>query len=1244
MELILINGCSNQTKLSLMSLFKKHRLFFILSLIIAIIDGVFVSLTYFQAKQNLHLEQQQKANNHFSAFDIAYQATQENMMQIANIVANTPLYQQLFLQGKKAVESEGGGAGDIESKSARNALNDAVSENWQQFSKKFNARQLHFHLGPGSTSFLRVHKPQKFGDNMDDIRHTIVDTNQSQQALMGFETGRVYSGIRGTSPVSIINSDGVSEHIGAVEAGASFEIVLNNLIEKSNINAAVLLYEQHLSDNVWSDYLENRLVKMPAINGLVLEQTTSEQITPLTKLSTLELNDTDKNNHFYIKNSDINVEILELDDKTYLYATKPLRDYLGTKDHSIADAGKVVVWEDISDAYVVFNNHLSINVFFALVAFFIIELLIFITIRIISHRLNRVIHLQTLELNSRNHVLELLASGESLGTILESLTHIIETELPHTLCSILLLDNEGKHLHLGAAPSFPTFYNEAIEGFEIGDGVGSCGTAAALKQRVIVEDIQSHPYWASFKDLAAKANLAACWSEPIIDHNNTVLGTFAIYHHTPKSPQPSDLKLIESLTQLATLIIQRKKADEKLHLFSRIFDQTHEGITITNTNGKIIDVNPTFCEITGYSRDEVLGQDPAMLSSGKQGPEFYADMWKSLNEYGYWQGEVWNRKKDGSVYAELLTISSIFDENNNISHHVGLFSDITLNKEQQKTLEFMAHYDVLTQLPNRTLFVDRFNQAIAHSKRSETILAICFLDLDEFKPVNDNYGHDVGDQLLIQVAERIQLNIREEDTVSRQGGDEFALLLGDIDTPFQGEQMLQRLNKSLAQPYIINQHIISVSASIGVVLYPNENADLDTLLRFADQAMYQAKLAGRNQFKLFSAEQDKHSVEKQIQLKEIKTAINNQEFCLYYQPKVNMRTGDVFGAEALIRWLHPEKGLIPPLDFLPIIEGSELEVELGLWVINTALEQLDVWQKQGIEMEVSINISSHHLQSINFFSSLELALSKHPNVNSNLFQLEILESSALNDLVSISSIIKTCQNMLGVNIALDDFGTGYSSLTHLRNLPANTIKIDQSFVRDMLDDPNDYAIIDGVIGLADAFNREIIAEGVESTEHGLMLLLMGCDEAQGYGISRPIPADDIPAWLKQYQPNQVWLNYGNKYHTAKEAKIKFLRLTTQHWFDNFKQLLETATFSDIGQPILNHKKCHHGAWIERAKKEQIFDETWINDLELAHENLHHTANELVAKYQENKHAISDESLKQLEHVFNEMILILGQYE
>jgi len=841
-------------------------------------------------------------------------------------------------------------------------------------------------------------------------------------------------------------------------------------------------------------------------------------------------------------------------------------------------------------------------------------------------------------------VMQKLVEGVPLKTILRELLIKIEEDKPNLLGSFLLMSADGKHLLEGAAPNLPGFYNEAIYGLEIGDGVGSCGTAAFTRKRVIVEDIMTHPYWAPFVELASKAELGSCWSEPIFGSDNTLLGTFAIYHREASSPSVEDLHLIEYVTLITAIAIERSHSIEQQKLSSRVFIDTHEGITITDANKKIIEVNPAFCEITGYTRDEAIGKDPGFISSGKQSKPFYQAMWQSLNESGYWKGEVWNRKKTGELYAELLSISSLTNSEGKIINYVGMFSDITQAKKQQDRLNLLAHYDVLTNLPNRTLFVDRFNQAIAHSKRSNTQLAICFLDLDNFKPVNDNYGHEAGDQLLIQVSERIKACLRVEDTISRQGGDEFALLLSDINSYTECEKTLARILDALDKPYLINNVEHIVTASCGVTLYPTDDGDIDTLLRHADQAMYDAKQSGRNRYHLFNTINDQETIQKHQQLDEISHALDNNEFTLYYQPKVNMKTGEVYGAEALIRWIHPEKGLIPPLAFLPLIDETELEIQIGDWVLCQAMQQLDNWQSQGIQLEVSVNIASHHLQSINFTDRLESILAQYPHIESKYLQLEILESSALGDVSIISNIIKTCQKALGVSVALDDFGTGYSSLTHLRNLPANIIKIDQSFVRDILDDPNDFTIIDGIIKLSESFNREVIAEGVESISHGLVLLNMGCFLAQGYGIAKPMPAETIADWLKAYEVNTIWSSYANQDYSSEAKKIKLIHLTCKRWQIKFIEKVLSPLGSTVNWPFMDSRKCHCGHWIKNAKKEMIFDPEWTNQLEEAHELVHSVANGMRNEYEHNQHEYTKHDLAEIDKAFDDLSQVASSYK
>lgn len=450
---------------------------------------------------------------------------------------------------------------------------------------------------------------------------------------------------------------------------------------------------------------------------------------------------------------------------------------------------------------------------------------------------------------------------------------------------------------------------------------------------------------------------------------------------------------------------------------------------------------------------------------------------------------------------------------------------LAANRELERAnsvLEHIAHYDALTHLPNRVLLADRLRQAMAHTQRREQIMAVAFLDLDGFKAVNDQYGHAVGDKLLINLAQQMKSSLREGDTLARIGGDEFVVVLTDLHHTSDCEQLLKRLLLAAATPVQLDDLLLEVSASIGVTLYPQDGSDADQLLRHADQAMYIAKQAGKNCYHVFDIAKDVEVKHQRETLEHIRSALHNQEFVLYYQPKVHMRTGKVIGAEALIRWQHPQYGLLPPAAFLPVIESHLLSIELGEWVIETALNQMIEWEVMGLEIPVSVNIGAIQLQQSNFAERLEELLHRHPAANPHNLELEILETSALEDITQISAVINACKQ-LGVSFALDDFGTGYSSLAYLKQLPAQVLKIDQSFVRDMLEDTDDLAIIKGIVGLAAAFHRTVIAEGVETIAHGEILIAMGCELAQGYGIARPMPAAAIPEWVRTWQPDNAWL-------------------------------------------------------------------------------------------------------------------------
>ncbi|HSG23255.1 MAG TPA: EAL domain-containing protein, partial [Azonexus sp.] len=669
-------------------------------------------------------------------------------------------------------------------------------------------------------------------------------------------------------------------------------------------------------------------------------------------------------------------------------------------------------------------------------------------------------------------------------------------------------------------------------------------------------------------------------------------------------------------------ISQRLHAEERQKLAASVFDNAHEGIMITDPRGRIIEVNDTFSELTGYSRQESVGQTTDLLKSGHHTADFYLEMWQTIQQAGFWRGEVWNRKKSGEIFVEQLTISTVRDRLGAVSHFVGIFSDITLIKEHQQRLEHLAHFDALTQLPNRMLLGDRMQLAMAQTERSGKALAVCYLDLDGFKPVNDRYGHATGDRLLIEVAQRLKACMRGGDTASRLGGDEFVLLFSGLDGLHECDLAIARVISILAQPFKIGEHSIEISASIGVTLYPQDGSDADTLLRHADQAMYAAKQDGRNRHHLFDPENDRRARVRREELGQIRDGLSHGEFALYYQPKVNMREGTVIGAEALIRWHHPERGLLLPGEFLHAVEGSELAIELGDWVIREALRQLDAWAEAGLDFSLSINIAGEHLQDPGFARRLGELLAAHPHVRPGRLELEILETAVLEDIALVAELFTECRQ-LGVSFALDDFGTGYSSLTYFRRLPADVLKIDQSFVRDMLEDPEDLAIVEGVIGLTQAFKRKVIAEGVETVEHGLALLLLGCDLAQGYGIARPMPADLLPAWIQHFRPDELW-NLATAFRWSRDD-LPLLIAEADHlrWLTAVHACLDDPS-GTTGMPERDYRKCRFGHWYYGENSQRYAALEGFLNIEKAHIHLHEVGCRLMERHSAGDTAAAEE--------------------
>ena len=658
-----------------------------------------------------------------------------------------------------------------------------------------------------------------------------------------------------------------------------------------------------------------------------------------------------------------------------------------------------------------------------------------------------------------------------------------------------------------------------------------------------------------------------------------------------------------SLYLIISDISERKKFEEQLELSASVFKNAGEAIMITDLNGSIKDINESFTKITGYTREEIIGKKPSVLNSGQQSKEYYRVMWRTLRDGGSWRGEIWNKQKNGQMYAEMLIINTVYDNHGKPSHFVALFSDITTMKEYENSLKNMAHFDQLTKLPNRALLSDRLENGMIQIKRNQQHMAVIFLDLDGFKEVNDAKGHDIGDKLLVTLAKEMKQALRDGDTLARIGGDEFVAVLFNLVEISDALPIINRLLEATSKKIEIDDEFIQVSASLGVTFYPQaETVDADMLLRQADQAMYQAKLSGKNRYHFFNTQENNLIRERFEGIEQVRQALKNEEFMLYYQPKVNMRTGEVIGMEALIRWKHPKKGIVPPLEFLPAIEGHAVSVDIGEWVIHTALSQIKSWQMSEINIPISVNLGARQLLEEGFVNRLESALSQFPMVKPGMLELEVLETSRLEDLKTAKEVMNACLG-LGVTFALDDFGTGYSSLAYLKTLPIKQIKIDQGFVRDMLNNPDDLSILEGIINLGEAFHRTVIAEGVETSQHARVLLGLGCELGQGYEIARPMPAVQFASWLKEYKPNLSWQN--QELFDANQKQLLFIKVQHSAWVENIKAILNYEEDEQDNSAY----ECTFGKWLEKSGKEYLG--AAYDKINAKHTNIHIAAYKLL---------------------------------
>jgi len=639
---------------------------------------------------------------------------------------------------------------------------------------------------------------------------------------------------------------------------------------------------------------------------------------------------------------------------------------------------------------------------------------------------------------------------------------------------------------------------------------GIWADAARTRAPVVVNDYsrQASPHGLPQGHL----DLVRFISVPIIEQGRVVM--LASVGNKARDYDRVDVETVQLIGSEIWRLVQRQRALERLRLADRVFHDTAEGVVVTDADGRIVSVNPAFERITGYRADEVIGKNPSLLQSGRHDADFYRALWMTVQEVGYWRGEIWNRRREGEVYPEWLTISAVRDGRGQVTHYVGVFSDISHIKEAQQQIDFLAHHDALTRLPNRALFQDRLEHALEQAKRKRRLLALLFIDLDRFKVVNDTLGHPVGDELLLEVSQRMLGVLRAGDTLARLGGDEFVLLIEELADTQDAGLVARKLLRVVAEPLLVCGHELRVTASIGVSVFPRDGEDVDTLVRHADRAMYEAKQQGRNNMQFFNTALNEGALERLMLEHGLRGALERGEFVLHYQPQVSLRDGRLLGVEALVRWRHATLGLLEPARFIPLAEEIGIIGEIGRWVLEAACRQLADWDARGFRVaRVAVNLSVQQLEREGLERQVIEALAVG-GIEASRLELEVTESMLMRKPDASRALLGALKS-LGCALAVDDFGTGYSNLLWLKLLPLDRLKIDRSFVRDIGQDSNDEAIVRAVIAIAHSLGLETLAEGVEQEHQASFLAGLGVDAAQGYFYSRPLDPEALRlAWNK----------------------------------------------------------------------------------------------------------------------------------
>ncbi|MGJ7458683.1 EAL domain-containing protein [Halomonas sp. RA08-2] len=723
------------------------------------------------------------------------------------------------------------------------------------------------------------------------------------------------------------------------------------------------------------------------------------------------------------------------------------------------------------------------------------------------------------QLEEQQAVQTRIVREEPLEGILAAICRMLEQQVPGSVTSIMLVNEKATALELMAGDRLPRAYRAAVTTLEIGPGIGACGSAAYFGETVICEDLAEDPRWSSYRELALAEGLRACWSVPILGSDGRVLGTFGTYLTQPQSPDAATRLLLSKAADLAALAVERHQSRRDLRLLERSVEGSINGVVIADADRPdvpIIYVNPAFQRMTGYAKEEVLGRNCRFLQGPETAPSAVECIRQQLSRGEDVHVTLLNYRKDGTPFWNDLYITPVRDAQERVTHYVGMQNDVSEQKTYESQLAHNASHDALTGLANRSLFEDRLEHDVALTVRRQERLAVLFVDLDDFKPINDTLGHAVGDDVLCEVARRLQAAVRPGDTLARMGGDEFVLLMTDVTREEQVLALVERLMLEISRPYLINDHELYLTCSVGIALSEPTMADPRELIQQADMAMYKAKQQGRNAYHWFTQEINQQLGERVTLRNDLQEAIASGRMELHYQPLM-ARDGTLAGVEALLRWNHPQRGYVSPEVFIPLAESTGQIIPLSRWVLERACADMVALGQQGAgRVKVAVNLSPLQFHRPSFLATLRQVL-QQSGLPAEQLELELTEGILMDNTESAIDILHALRGM-HIGVSIDDFGTGYSSLSYLRHLPISKVKIDRSFINEVTTNPHDAAIVQGMISMAGHLGLQVVAEGVETEEQRHQLEAWGCDIFQGFLLARPMPLEALSRFIVARMP------------------------------------------------------------------------------------------------------------------------------